>query len=100
MELPDWRSVVTEPREVLIFEALEDPQWEWRTLDALGTISGMSRDEVRGIVAKYPVFARKSQVPGQSGQDLYTLQSRYYERQNPIQKAWGFLSGPSSSSST
>jgi hypothetical protein len=91
--------VVTDPREVPIFEALEDPEWEWRTLGALSRISGSSLDEVRGILAKYPQFVRKSITPSKKGEELYTLQQRYFEAKNPVEKIWTILSSSSGTTS-
>lgn len=96
---PSWRDVVTDPAEVPVFEALEDPKWEWRTLGALARTSGLSETEVRGVLTKYPLLVRRSGVPGKSGEELYTLQSRYFERQGPLEKAWTFMSSNTSSSS-
>jgi len=78
----DWRKVITDSKETKIFEALEDPQWEWRTVGALAKISGLSNEEVRKVLNKYPKFIRKSLVPSQDGEDLYTLQQRYFGRLN------------------
>lgn len=94
----DWRKIVTHPAEIRIFEALEDPQWEWRTLGALSRASGLGEQEVRSILAKYPVLVRKSLLPSEKGEDLYTLQQAYFERKSLLGKSWGFLSSSSSSS--
>ena len=98
MESPEWRDVIRDTREVQVFEALEDPQWEWRTLGTLCKASGLGPDEVRGILSKYPQFVRKSITQGKSGEELFTLQRRYFERMNPVQKVWTIISGSSSTS--
>jgi len=97
---PSWRDTVTDPREIKIFEALEDPQWEWRTLGALARASALSETEVRGILMKCPALVRRSSIPNKSGEELYTLQSRYFARQSPLEKLWTFMSSNTSSSST
>ena len=94
----DWRSVVTDETEKRIFEALEDPRWEWRTVGALSQASGLSHEEIRRILHKYLHLVRKSLVPSTSGDDLYTLQAKYLERTSLLRKGWDFLSGSSSSS--
>ncbi len=96
----DWRKLVTDPQEMRIFQALEDERWHWRTIGALAKASGMQHEEVRRVLEKYPTLVRKSLVPSQSGEELYTLQQRYFERQKPLEKFWNFLSSSSSSSST
>ena len=94
----DWRSVVVGDKETKVFEALADPRWEWRTLRALTKAANATEGEVRAILGRYPLLVRHSTVPSQDGQELYTLQKRFFESQSPIQKVWTFLSGSSSSS--
>lgn len=84
----NWRNAVTDERERKVFEGLEDPRWDWRTLRALSQASGLETEKVLGIIAKYPHLVRKSAVPSQKGEDLYTLQNRYYKSK----KAWDYLS--------
>jgi hypothetical protein len=79
----NWQSIITDDKERKIFEALEDP--------ALSRESGLEAGEVRAIIGKYPELIRKSEVPSQKGEDLYTLQSRFYEGT----KGWDFLSSSS-----
>ena len=94
----NWRELVTDPREISVFEALQDPEWDWRTLGALSSTSGLSREEVRSVLNEYPLFVRKSAVRSTGGEELYTLQIRYFERKSPLEKGWGFLSSSSSTS--
>ena len=100
MSASDWRSVVTDPQHVRIFEALEDPRWEWRTLSALARASGLNAEQTLRVLNTYPTFVRRFAIPGPNGEELFTLQSSYFEKKNPLQKAWDFLSAPSSSSSS
>lgn len=100
MSASDWRSVVTDPQHVKIFEALEDSRWDWRTLGALTQASGLDAGQTLRVLNTYPTFVRRSAVPGPNGEELFTLQSKYFERKSPLQKAWDFLSAPSSSSSS
>jgi hypothetical protein len=97
MELA-WRQVITDPKQIDMFRALEDPKWDWRTPAALARESGLTEDQVRAVAAGNPELVRKSAVPSQQGEDLFTLQSRFYERKGPLKKGWDFLSASSSSS--
>lgn len=94
----DWRQVVVDPTERRIFEALEDPRWDWRTISALSGVSGLDTESTRRILQKYPVLVRQSTVPGPEGQELYTLQRRYYERQTVLEKFWTSVSSSTYSS--
>jgi len=94
----DWRQVITDTTEREIFTALEDPKWDWRTISSLKTVSGLDVENIRRIIRKYPILIRQSTVPGQNGEELYTLQSRYFERQTIGEKIWTSLTSTSSSS--
>lgn len=95
----NWRTVVTDAAEVRIFEALEDPQWEWRTVSALSRASGVDDASVRKVLNNYPQFVRQSLVPSHSGENIFTLHERRLRQKSIWEKGWDFL-GPSSSSST
>lgn len=95
----DWRNVVTDAAEVRIFEALEDPRWEWRTVPALSRASGLNDASVRKVLNKYRQFIRQSLAASDSGEDLFILHERRLKQKSIWEKGWEFL-GPSSSSST
>ena len=86
MNQTDWRQVVVIPAEKSIFEALEDRRWDWRTLDALSKAGGLDAESTRQVLRKYPLLVRQSTVPGPGGEELYTLQARYFEQQNIVDK--------------
>ena len=92
MDQTDWRQVVTETTERKIFEALEDRRWDWRTISALARASGLSAESARRVIQKYPILVRQSAVLGPGGEDIYTLQSRYFERQSVGEKFWNTVS--------
>jgi hypothetical protein len=96
MSKTDWRAIVHDSRHRRAFEALEDPQWDWRTATAIAKASGLSEEEVAQLVDLYPVLVRRSLAPGKTGEHLYTLQSKYLARQSPVRKIWTFLSSNSS----
>lgn len=93
----DWRQVVTNPIERKIFEALEDPAWDWRTISALSSVGGLDAESTRQILRKYPVLVRQSTVSGPKGEELYTLQHRYFDRQTIGEKFWTSITSTSSS---
>src|SRR3990167_7426114 len=94
----DWRQVILDPVEKKIFEALEDPRWEWRTISTLSRVSGLVTERTRRILQTYPVLVRQLTVPGPGGEELYTLQRRHYERQTVLEKFWTSVSSSTSSS--
>ena len=95
MSDPDWRSIVTDEKGKSVFVGLEDHNWEWRTVNGLARSTSLEVGEVRQVLSKYGSLVQRSST-GASGEDLYTLKSRFYARKSP----WQYFSTPSSSSST
>ena len=93
----DWRKVISDPIETKLFEALEDPKWEWRTISALSRVIVLGSEDARRILRKYPALVRQSMIPGPNGEELYTLQRRFFERQSVLEKFWTSVSSSSSS---
>ncbi len=81
--MSDWRKVVRDPKEVKIFEAFEDPRYEWRTMSALQRASGTSEQEVRQVLDRHHSLIREAR--SQSGEPIWTLQERYWKRGGIIQ---------------
>jgi hypothetical protein len=71
-----WRDRITDPIERKVFEALADPQWDFRTLPGLSKATGIAESTVKDIVERYPEFSRRSPVPDSEGRALYTLISK------------------------
>ena len=94
----EWQQVIVDPTEKKIFEALEDPRWDWRTISTLSRVSGLDAESTRRVLQKYPVLVRQSTIPGPGGEELYTLQRRHYERQTVLEKFWTSVSSSTSSS--
>lgn len=91
----NWRAEVSVPAEIRIFEALADPTWDWRTIEALAQVSGLTIDAVRGVFSKYPHLVQLGR--SSDGQELYTLKARYWARQKPWKMGWKIITGSSSS---
>lgn len=73
----DWRKTVKDPREVKIFEALEDPNFLWRTKRALQEASGMTPEQVEATIKTNALFIREGRT--QSGELVWALQQRYWK---------------------
>ena len=92
----NWRKVVRDdPREGKLFEALEDPRWDWRTVEALQGTCGMTTDELRQSIAKYPILIMESR--SRDGKPIFTLRARYHTRKGPFVQLLDFLSNQSTS---
>jgi hypothetical protein len=71
-----WSAVITDPKEYKVFEALSDPQWDFRTLDGISKATSLTAVEVKAILGKYPTLVRRSLVRDNEGRELFTLASR------------------------
>jgi DNA polymerase III delta subunit len=81
--MSSWREVVRDAKEAKIFEALEEPKYQWRTMRALQQAGGMSEPEVRNVIDRYRSLVREAR--SQSGEPIWTLQERYWKRGGVIQ---------------
>lgn len=71
-----WRDVITDDKERLVFETLEDPQWDFRTISGIANSIDLSEEEVATTLSKFPNLVHKSIIPDVSGDDLYRLAER------------------------
>ena len=78
------------PRELspkdLILEALEKPEWEWRTVEGLSTETGIPLDEVLQILENSPEEVILSSRPGPKGRPLYTSRRHYTQKQSLLNR--------------
>jgi len=72
----EWEDLIEDESERKVFEALDDPEWDLRTVQGVSKSSGLPETEVLDILNKYPAFVRKSLISDESGQDLYRLSDR------------------------
>ncbi len=72
----DWRAAVDEPDARKLFEALSDPQWDFRTIEGLAQSTGLPETQIRQLLEKYRAFVRQSPVLDRRGRELYTLAAR------------------------
>lgn len=71
-----WQDQIVNPLERKIFEALDDPQWDFRTIPGLSSATGLPESVVMSIVERYPQLIRRSPVPDSEGRALYSLVSK------------------------
>jgi hypothetical protein len=74
MAKKNWQEVVENPDELKVFEALADPEWDFRTIDGIRKATGLSKDEVVKIIGNYEgKLIGKSTVPDAKGRDLFYI---------------------------
>jgi hypothetical protein len=69
-----WQETVTDPDEIKVFMALDGPEYTWRTIGGIARQTGLSKDRVAQILAKYNLkLMRLSETPSVSGSVLVGL---------------------------
>lgn len=71
-----WEDMITDPEEKKVFEALADPQWDFRTIEGIQRSTHLPYERILDILERHDKFIRKSLVPDIHGRDLYTLRSK------------------------
>jgi hypothetical protein len=60
----------------LVFAALSDPRWEFRTAEGLASELDLTQEQVRQILESHGEFVRRSVATDRLGRDLYTTHTR------------------------
>ncbi|HEY0432041.1 MAG TPA: hypothetical protein VGC61_09490 [Pyrinomonadaceae bacterium] len=72
-----WKEVIKDPAEIKVFNALDGPQYTWRTIGGIARQIGLTEDRVWKILSKYNrEFTLLSDVPSASGKPLVGLLER------------------------
>jgi hypothetical protein len=64
-----------------IVRALENPKYDWRTVDGISEETGIEPSKVASFLNPNPMVVQSS-VPDKSGRPLFTTRKHYNERQN------------------
>ena len=81
----------TDPKWERVYEALSDPQWDFRTVEGIARTTGLSGEEVAGVLDRHKGEIRRSMVPDRQGRTLYTLKSRPKKAQEWLAEIRAFL---------
>jgi hypothetical protein len=67
-----------------VVRALENPKWDWRTIEGISEETGISPQQVASIIRYLPnvVDVVQSSVPDIKGRPLFTTRKHYNQRQN------------------
>jgi len=71
-----WQTIVSDPIERQVFQALDDPRWDFRTVEGLAKSADLPEQIVCDVLNRYPQLVRRSPVPDAQGRELYTLVSK------------------------
>ena len=70
---------ITQTNVTSVTNALQSPQWEWRTVNGVSTDTGLSEEIVRKII-RYLISTGdviQSEVDSEDGRKLYTTRKHY-----------------------
>ena len=69
-----------------IIDALEDPRWDWRTVDGISRDTGIPPDEVRVFLARSGGTVVMSVARDRRGRALFTTRERYRESRSLMER--------------
>jgi hypothetical protein len=61
----------------LVIRALEDPRYEWRTIDGVSEQTGIPAPKVQEMLENLQQYVVRSSIPDESGRNLYTTRKHY-----------------------
>jgi len=79
------------PDEKLIFEALDDTRWSWRTIGGLVESTGLSMEQVKEILTKHRDLLRTA-VSEKFGPIYQLLERTEPPEERFTDKVWDYLS--------
>jgi hypothetical protein len=68
-------------RRNIVVRALEDPKYEWRTVEGVAEQTGLEESNVRETLEELNGEIIRSSIPDESGRNLYTTRRHYRETQ-------------------
>ena len=66
----------------LILQALEDPKWDWRTVEGIARETGVPAEKVTEVLESAPEDVIRSTLPDKLGRSLYTTRRHYKKTQS------------------
>jgi hypothetical protein len=64
------------PKLKALEDALEDPRWDFRTIEGLASDLALPSEAVAEVLRAFPKIARKSILTDHEGRNLYTASNR------------------------
>ena len=69
-----------------IMDALEDPRWDWRTVDGISRDTGIPPDEVLAFLTRSGGTVVRSVARDRRGRALFTTRKRYRESHSLLER--------------
>jgi predicted transcriptional regulator len=67
-----------------VIKALENPNYDWRTMDGVAKETKLSRERVFEIIESLSDIVIRSSVPDEKGRDLYSTRKHYSKTQSLV----------------
>ena len=80
-ETGDLKQPLDPSLRAAVVRALEDPRYEWRTVEGLAEQTGLSATSLRQVLEELNGEIIRSSVPDESGRALYTTRRHYRQTQ-------------------
>ena len=87
-----WEDEITDPKEIKVFEALADPDWDFRTVEGIAKSAKLTPKEVMEVIQKHEDLTRKSSIPDRHGREIYTLKEKNTETLEVLRRLRTFVS--------
>jgi hypothetical protein len=76
-----------------VIDALENSEWDWRTVDGIAEDTGLSVERVGEIIISLDDKVIRSSIPDEKGRALYTTRKHYKKTQSIFRQALNSASG-------
>lgn len=76
--MSEWRKYIRGSEERKVFEALDNPKWDFRTIKGIARETRIGSGKVREIINRYPEFIIK--VTGPSSEYLFTSKGNKFKK--------------------
>ena len=80
-------------QQAKVIKALENPKYDWRTIDGIVKDTGLSKEAVIEILRTLEELVIRSSIPAKDGRLLYTTRDHYSKTQSFLTRSLTALSG-------
>lgn len=77
-------SRTDDPVEAKVIQQLEDPQWDFRTIEGIARATGLAEDNVEAALEQRPDVVREALVRDAQGRRLFTLREKPVSRRERL----------------
>jgi hypothetical protein len=79
--------------EEKVLRALENPQFDWRTIEGISKETGLAVEAIRMALENLKDIVIRSSIPASDGRSLYTTRRHYNSRQSLLTRSLSAVTG-------